>query len=84
MPFVVCGCSSRCGTHATCVPPYGHVDYSPLQLGAALQPLPERVYSFLSPFGLSHVLFTLSYFVLVVSPGWLTQVVLYDVTDTPD
>ena len=81
---VVCGCSGGCGTDATCVPPYEHVDYSPLQLGAALQPLPERVYSFLSPFGLSHFCFTWSHFVSVVSPGWLTQVVLCDVIHTPD
>ena len=55
------------------VPPYGLINYSPLQLGAALQLLPERVYCCLSPFGLSHFAFTLSHFVLVVSPGWLTQ-----------
>ena len=52
----------------------------------------ERPYShsqsgyipFFPPFGLSHFRFTLSHFVLVVSPGWLTQVVLCDVIGTPD
>ena len=66
------------------MPPYRLIDYSPLQLGAALQSLPEQVYCFLSPFGLFHFHFTLSHFILVVSPGWLTQVVLCDVIDTPD
>ena len=55
-----------------------------LWLGAALQPLPERVYCFLSPFGLSHFSFTLSHFVSVVSPGWLSQGGPGDVIDTPD
>ena len=55
------------------VPPYGLIDYSPLQLGAALHPLLEQVYCFLSPFGLSHFGFTLSHLVSVVSPCWLSQ-----------
>ena len=56
-----------------CIPPYRLIDYSHLQLGAALQPLPEWVYCFLSPFGLSHFGFTLSHLVSVVSLGWLSQ-----------
>ena len=69
---------------ATCVLPYRLIDYSPLQPEAALQPLPEWVYCFLSPCRLSHFHFTLSHFVSVVSPGWLSQVVLYNVIDTLD
>ena len=55
------------------MPPYRLIDYSHLQLGAALQSLPEQVYCFLSPFGLSHFAFTLSHLVSVVSLGWLSQ-----------
>ncbi|ETW75362.1 hypothetical protein HETIRDRAFT_331018 [Heterobasidion irregulare TC 32-1] len=41
---VVCGRSGWCSIHATWVPPLGLINYSPLQLGAALQPFPERLF----------------------------------------
>ena len=64
--------------------PYTLIDYSPLQPEVALQPLPEWVYCFFSPCRLSHLHFALSHFISVVSLGWLSQVVLYDVIDTLD